>query len=97
MLFDPKWEAETEPTYCGVGIAAFMSWLEQQPASKSYWFNDYQRCAVGQYCHSLGIEPPKGFSMDGDVSSQLYGIVRPMPHTYGAALERARKLTAVSL
>jgi hypothetical protein len=62
-------------------VQALVNWLEtKDPATAYEWLSD--ECLYGAYHEEVGAEfrdPPH------------YGeISLPMPHTYGAALERAR-------
>jgi hypothetical protein len=65
-----------------VSVQELVSWLETKDPSTAYeWLSG--GCVYGAYIEEKGVEftnPPH------------YGeISMPAPHTYGAALERARK------
>lgn len=105
MLFDPKWEqkTETKPTFEG-----FVQWLEMQPARKRYVWGDCQSCAIAQYIRGFGIESINdvpyekynelegGFG-DKDTEDGLGTVAISKPHTFGAALARARAVLASRL
>lgn len=98
MLYDKRWDAKIEQAN-PLSLPAFIAWLEGQPASKVYeWQNCHGGCLVGQYGKAVGIDRLDA-RMDG--IRQLFGtganyaaICEMLPNTFGAALDRARKLTA---
>lgn len=93
MLYDPKWEVKAEPTYMGIGLQSFVAWLGHMPENEPYNYADPDRCAAGQYSHSLGLGAVRSFlSHDSPVAMTIFRIVQPKPWTFGAALSRARAL-----
>src|SRR5580704_15263874 len=99
MLYNPKWLADQviEPSMDGLII-----WLEHQPPTGTYDYNNCNgKCLLGLYLNAIGLlwdEHQNGPGWDiwsrelwkgplGDVSAGR-------PRTFGAALERARKLAS---
>jgi hypothetical protein len=94
MLYDPKWETQTEakPTLQG-----FVAWLERQKAEARYQYMPCSTCAIGQYLTSIGTSYSE--QCDGTRDYQYlcewnHMITAPGVQTFGAALERARKYAA---
>ncbi len=100
MLYDPKWEINTKPSLQG-----FIAWLETKDPRGRYSFLECEgRCLIGQYMEFLGIPwtgapaTPNGdwrSSSYKTVATAIFGAgpwtVHPSgPHTFGAALKRAR-------
>lgn len=101
MLFDPKW-GNKEPSL--EGIIAWLE--TQPPETPYEFMNCKGQCLIGQYMTSIGIvwnhNSIKGSSYnqtlskigDGTFSTQnileAQRIASNHPHTFGAALERAR-------
>jgi hypothetical protein len=88
MLFNPKWTKESTPT-----ISGFVKFLEKQSPDEGYIWACSQGCVIGRYLATVGVR------YKGAVLSPLYLgwenlIAQPLPHTYGAALKRARKVLA---
>jgi hypothetical protein len=93
MLFDPKWQTETKPTFHG-----FVAWLGTQPPEKTYNWGDPCNCAIAQYLATMGRRVSDlGYreysELEGRRSGgELVGVACHAPHTMGAALGRARAL-----
>lgn len=96
MLYDPKWGAQVkvDPT----ALTSLIAWLETMPPRQSYNWMDTCNCLAGQYMHACGIS-----RMDPDrlLLSELMGgmdrylaVAGMKPHTFGAALKRARAAMA---
>lgn len=80
MLYDPRHEHGT--------LAHFAAWLETQPADEPYEFESSE-CAVTYYLRTVALKSSKELFeiyMGHDPSK----VVAAQPHTYGAALARAR-------
>ena len=96
MLYDPKWEAptKTEPTFAG-----FIAWLEQQDQAASYNWCD-GNCAIGQYLKTCGVKTigELGYEtyamLEGTRGDVPGAVAMALPNTFGAALDRARKVAA---
>lgn len=98
MLFNPKWKTKKTKTITPADLTFddFLAWLAEQPADKTYDWYDPCHCAVGQY-----LTARTGAKLPGDliVYTDLFGgwgsktyenICRNTPHTFGAALKRAK-------
>lgn len=78
---------ERRPSFTG-----FVRWLERQPPGWSYCYVDLRLCPIGQYFADNGINPLGGVRVA--LFELLIGspIVAQQPHTYGAALARAKAI-----
>lgn len=96
MLYDPKWEknVKAEPSLIGL-----IAWLEtQDPATEYQWSGLCTPCLIEQYVASIGLSKHDLYCVVDDRGHNLYdrlslrngGIAVETPHTFGAALERAR-------
>ena len=101
MLFDPKWEVKADP----FSLESLIAWLEKMPADGTYNYISNGNCLLAQYLRSSGH---RRVSVDGysyyiegtkqRISPTFRDIAMPeiswcfWRSTYGAALERARKL-----
>ena len=96
MLYDPKWEQQTKAD--PFTLHSLIAWLEKQPANEAYCYLS-GHCLFDQYFEGIGM-PVDGvggtyirFKSNPRLKVPL-GILQniPMytPHTFGAALERAR-------
>lgn len=87
MLYDPKWDASP------YSLPAFIGWLETQSPDRIYKWMSCEHCLVGIYmCEVLG-GMSAGLPAHGDLLGRgwpYYEVCRAEPHTFGAALERAR-------
>lgn len=96
MLYDPKWEVKADP----FSLESLIAWLEMQPGDKTYCYMDTGGCLLHQYLNAVGVGVG---SMGGTVYSlssdpetditlpmPLRRVARTTPHTFGAALTRAR-------
>lgn len=80
-------------------LPRFVAWLEKQPAEREYDYDDCEgACLIGQYLAH------RGHPWEGD-GARLYvraprrfdlGIACQYPHTFGAALARARSACGLS-
>ena len=101
-LLDDKPKATPAP----YTLNSLIAWLEGLPSDASYdWGCTYGRCLIGQYAYANGLDSgydaqtnsfrktgPMFFFRDGTPSpiSLAEKIAVSPPHTFGAALERAR-------
>lgn len=90
MLFNPTWSK----TFT---LPHFTAWLEKQPATKRYCYSSGTACAVAKYAKAHGFThvtiTPDWILHDGGetkIPRILDYIASTGPHTYGAALQRAR-------
>ncbi len=85
MLYNTKWD---QPSLSG-----FIAWLETQDPERPYSYWPCPTCAIGQYLRAIGTD-----EADARVAVVYYDwnrkIAGPLPHTFGAALDRARKFAA---
>jgi len=95
MLYDPKWEQKTETKADPFSLDSLIAWLEKQPADIWYpWGNCRGECLFSQYLTHLGY--PKDPCNEATIGpwailhDRHYGLMHGQPHTFGAALERAR-------
>lgn len=104
MPFDGK----DYQTKVDTSLAGLIAWLEKQPADTVYCYTDNGHCLMAQWVsHLVGGRPVwgsarKGYDVAGtdpeyrrfhfaDIETP---IALPHPRTFGAALDRARKLAA---
>lgn len=89
-------------------LESLISWLEKQPAGKTYaWYSVYG-CLVCQFYQAHGIAAPWGNLATGydrpfdrglgktDAHLRYHAVGHPKPWTFGAALSRARAAQARS-
>lgn len=95
MLYDTRWNTATTE------LDRIISWLETQRARRRYQTTFTLTCLFGRYARTMGIGRHHWgldrLRMIGRESNRLFlskyhRIASPRPHTYGAALARARKL-----
>ncbi len=100
MLYDPRWEKKIETKADPFSLGSLIAWLTEQPAQKSYeYFHCGGECLYGQYMRSIGISweearycgaPGRPDIHRGFREMVYFPIAHNEPHTFGAALERAR-------
>jgi|SRR5690349_10053212 len=98
MLYDPKWQKKAASD---LTFSDFILWLETKNPSEQYNWMNCQRCAVGQFITAMtGAKHPSGVIVyEPELFGRNWGyqeICGTAPHTFGAALERARNLAAKS-
>lgn len=98
MLYDPKWEQKTETKADPFSLQSLIAWLEKQPAAGEYNFlNCSGGCLYGLYMQSHGFLQESYLKQAKDFRLLVFEYVAmPEPWTFGAALERARKIAAQS-
>jgi hypothetical protein len=96
MLYDKRWD-KTEVKADPFSLESLIAWLEKQPTNVAYDWDDCDGgCLIGLYGNAIGIgERWKQFHSNLFESDRLY-IASRAPHTFGAALDRARKVLAAS-
>lgn len=105
MLYDPRWETEVETKADPLSLAAFIEWLETKPPRQKYTFEECRGlCLLGQYMATndipwTGAPSSPNAPWDGSsylmVARKIFGpgrfkVLSDSPHTFGAALKRAR-------
>jgi hypothetical protein len=98
MLYNPNWsETKTDP----FSLGSLIAWLERQPRSIHYEYICGGTCLLAQFFQAHGYSNilVGGFRvLLDDIMCELPAwfndIAISEPHTFGAALERARKVAA---
>ena len=103
MLFNLAWQKKpveaqpVQPVDDLLSTASLMAWLEKQPASEVYPYENPYRCLLGEYFHAHGDCVVIGqYNMESRrhgtfrIPSAFFDAVTPKPHTYGAALKRLK-------
>jgi hypothetical protein len=102
MLYDPKWEVQADTKLDPMAYDTFVGWLEKQPHNKRYCYLDHGACLVASYLTAMGFKSIEVFScgafthrignqqISAAYPQHLDGIAVHEPHTYRAALERAK-------
>ena len=100
MLYEKRWE-KPEIKADPFSLESLVAWAEKQPAEKEYDFW-CDHCYLAQYFEDHGFK----IQMIGtgtvtfkrgkmrDLPPHFNSIAMTKPHTFGAALERARKVMA---
>lgn len=96
MLYDPKWEAQTQPVI--FSLANLIAWLETMPAKETYCYLDSGECLLAQYFRASGKSASLGHTtvvFDGvmpvhQIPRSFQDVATGRPRTFGAALKRAR-------
>jgi hypothetical protein len=98
MLYDPKWKVKAKPYI--YSLPALIAWLELMPPNQRYNFQNPNACAVAQYLKWAGVTDFNLYSWEIEkrfgkpVANAIYADERREMWTFGAALDRARKLQA---
>lgn len=93
MLYDPKWEKNTEAKTDPLTLGALIAWLEQQPPDQKYSYGNPCRCLAHQYNASIGRSYTVVDLLTGDPKTfdwMLEDIACDSYATFGSALARAR-------
>lgn len=102
MLYDKRWDSTpaTKPAD-PFTLPALIAWLETMPGDETYCYLDTGYCMFGQYFRAIGFERVtvlgSSVVLDGVAYpfSPAFKYIPPsMPHTFGAALTRARQALA---
>lgn len=100
MLYDKRWEGKEVKIYKLLSLEGLISWLEKQPANEKYEWTNCSKCVFGQYLAEFGLtnQASQVDVLSGGAihSPQDYAdyqfIGYKGQHTFGAALERARRV-----
>jgi hypothetical protein len=97
MLYNPEWKVKVDP----LSKEALIAWLEKQDPNQRYEWYEPASCLLGLWTKS--VDPTSCHDPESCTRYIVYGrnvdfwtfiseIACHNPHTFGAALERARKL-----
>ena len=100
MLYNKNWDAKTV-TSDPFTLESLIAWLEKQPSNKTYCFMDTGGCLFHQYFTAAGFDVAgvggTGIRFKSDperrirfTCDEFRSIASIEPHTFGAALTRAR-------
>lgn len=82
MLYDPKWNL--------ISVRGLIAWLETQDPNEEYnWA--CERCLIGRYLEAIGQFDKMKDGITYSILTTKECIAIKQPHTFGTALERARK------
>ena len=96
MLHNPRWSQPSRPESTLEGL---IEWLERQPGEGAYeWFECSGDCLIGQFMTATGNDWLEGVlnystfvnTFDETTGVCIQSIAAELPHTFGAALLRAR-------
>lgn len=102
MLYDPKWEKQTETRADPLQLGTLIAWLEKQPGETAYDYGCNGGCLLALYFQAHGFTGAMMGSVTFwwvdkgqqtpilDLPNGFNVIARQHPRTFGAALERAR-------
>lgn len=96
MFFDPKWRSRQD----ALTRKALVAWLETKPADRRYCYHSNGHCLLATFFRAAGfkrivVEPDRfshaeSFGHPVKLPRSFILIAALRPHTYGAALDRAR-------
>lgn len=99
MLYDKRWdkpEVKADP----FSLDSLIAWLEKQPADQPYCYENTGKCLHHQYFVAMGVALFGGVGgtrvklkngRSVDFSQGFIDTACDEPHTFGAALDRARR------
>ena len=105
MLYDPSKEKQFVRDV--FSLEGFIGWLETSSPETKYNYSDTKGCLLVQYfshsgfnvfslaCDGFSTHNEKGRLVDNKFPYSFERAVLPTPHTFGAALSRARKELAL--
>ena len=97
MFLDEKKSGEAQTNAKVPSLRGLIAWLETQDPTAEYVYHDCEgACLIGQYVNAIGLI----WNENGDSPGRVWwrghqfdvwgSISTGLPHTFGAALERAR-------
>jgi hypothetical protein len=101
MLYNKRWDKEVKAD--PFSLDSLIAWLEKQPADKTYCYDDTGHCLLAQWFKSCGTPSAclgnvcvvfAGENASRNIPVSFQKTAMPKPHTFGAALRRARSRAA---
>lgn len=90
MLYDKKWDKKVDL----FSLPSLIAWLEQQDETETYDPCSPNKCVLGQFAAAMGAKNHGRKSLQLETKKQFaeiaFGEWGEGPHTFGAALKRAR-------
>jgi len=106
MLYDPKWERKCDP----FSLESLIAWLKRQDLLEEYCYSSTGECLLARYFTEQGFGkvimaarffyhwPQPGGSYEvTQLPPHFNDIARGKTRTFGAALERARAISACAV
>jgi len=91
MLYDPKWQRQSDPA----ALTSLIAWLETMPPNGEYdWENCDGECLIGVYGAATGLGAKWHDVHSAYFERDELHIASDTPWTFGAALDRARATLA---
>ncbi len=97
MLYNKSWD---KPKHKPLSMKAVTAWLETKDPNEEYNYMDFDCCLAAQYNTFIGRRYAKSGTLRRATSAnpltylsfdrRLERVASDLPHTFGAALERAR-------
>ncbi len=84
-----------------LSLRSLVEWLERQDGETEYDYGCNGHCLIAQYLNAVGVKcaavVPRAYREGGepiykDFSREFESVAISRPHTFGAALQRARNL-----
>ena len=103
MLYDKRWDKEIKAD--PFSLERLIAWLEKQPARRRYCYDDTGKCLLAQWFNFCGKQRFclgnvtvwfAGENKCAKIPISLQRTAMPKPHTFGAALKRARAMAVSS-
>ena len=98
MLYNPNWKKVAKSTDIE-SVESLIAWLEEQNPNEKYSYINPRGCLLAQYFTAMGMVGVSvshfyygglGFHRK-ELPQHLHDIAFASPHTFGAALERAKE------
>lgn len=103
MFVDEKKAGEAQTKADPLSLESLIAWLEKQPEDGLYNYSNVKDCLICRYLRAAGI-PFHSAGGEDFQPANIYAervrlpgwrnVTAPSPHTFGAALSRARALQA---
>src|SRR4051812_11143054 len=91
MLYDKRWDKPQADVF---SLDSLIEWLEMQPGGTEYCSMVPDSCLMGQFARAMGTPTTDAGNKSCDLTEgwPFNSIAFDLPRTFGAALDRARKL-----